>query len=363
MLKTKVTTFTLLIILTFAALSTVLFANGQNNQTLEENIVTLAKQAADQIQTLITSVYTDENATARIENASFTEQFDTNVTLYQTEGLDKLTIAQEALANSNYDVASDSAIEALSIFRQVYASLKSILEAADLQDNSIIDNQELLDTINRELQRLYSLQNLLPEDTPQEITSLLSDTNDSLLLAKAAIQYGKYDEAKTLYYEVRQNITQIYQYLKTQAEESNTWRLSGYCERLQERIQERFRYGSDNDVSFTSTLKSLGYQSESQFMQALQSKIQNAQSQSDIQSAIRESLLIGQMVQSMEQALNQEINRQQQGQNKTTNGDNGTGGTTGENNTSSSDYSNSTGNYNGGSSNSSHSGTGNGGNS
>jgi hypothetical protein len=80
---------------------------------------------------------------------------------------------------------------------------------------------------------------------------------------------------------------------------------------LQERIQERFRYGSQNGIDFSSTLHSLGYQSENQFMQALQTQIQNAQAQFDIKKAIDDCLTIGQTVQQMEQALNQEITHQQ----------------------------------------------------
>ena len=321
-----------------AVLPTMLFVNGQVNETIEKKMVNIAEQAGDRIQNLITSVYTNENSTAKIQNVSLYEQFESNVTIYQTEGLDKLAAAQEALANSNNEQAADSVLEALTIFRQVYSSLKAILEAAGLQDNSSINNQEFLDAITRELQSIDTLQNLLPTNATHEIMSLLGTANETLLQAKAALQDVKGNEAKTLYLEAKQNITRIYQYLKTQAEESNIWRLSGYCERLQQGIQERFRYGSDNGVNFTSTLDALGYRSESQFMQALQNKIQNAQSQSEIQNAINDCLLISQMVQEMEQGITQEINRQQgpspSNSNSGTSGsDNGVGGTTGGNST------------------------------
>ncbi len=337
MTKNKAMALSLLVILLCSMLTTLLFVNGQVNITVEENTVKLAEQAGNRIQNLITAVYADENATAKIQNASLTQQFEGNVTLFQKDGLDQLTAAQEALANSNYDIAADSALQALAIFRQVYSSLQAILETAGLQDNSSINNQALIDAINRELQRMNTIQNLLATDAPQEIITLLETANSTLLRAKAALQDDKYAEAQTLYLEANQNIIQIYEYLKTQAEESNTWRLSGYCERLQQRIQERFRYGSENGINFAAPLQSLGYQSENQFMQALQNRIQDAQSQSDIKNAIQECLTIDQMVQQMEQALNQEINRQQgpspSNGNDGTSGGNGTGGTTGGNGT------------------------------
>ncbi len=332
MIKSKIAALALLMIMMVTVLPTLFFVNGQVNTTLGEKMVNLAEQAGDRIQNLFTSVYANENSTAKIQNIGLSEQFESNVTQYQTEGLDNLEEAQEALANFNNEQAADSALKALTLFRQVYSSLNAILEVAGLQENSLSSNQELLDAIIRELHGIDTLQNLLSTNASQEIMSILGTANETLLQAKTELQDGKDNEAKTLYLEARQNITQIYLYLKTQAEESNTWRLSGYSEKLQQRIQERFRYGANNGVDFTSTLKALGYQSESQFMQALQNKIQNAQSQSGIQNAINDCLLISQMVQEMEQGLNREIN-QQQGKNGITNGDNGAGSPTGGNST------------------------------
>jgi hypothetical protein len=317
-------------------LPTIPLVNGQVKITVEENIVKIAEQAGNRIQNLITSVYADENATEKIQNASLTQQFEGNVTLYQNDGLNQLTSAKEALANSNPDLAAEYALKALIIFREVYSSLQGILETAGLQDTASINNQELIDAINRELQRVDTIQNLLPSNATQETISRLETATNTLLQAKEALQEGKYTEAQTLYLEARQNITQIYQYLKTQAEETNNWRLIGYCYRMQQRIQERFRYGNENGIDFSSVIQSLGYQSEYQFMQTLQNRIQNAESLSDIKNAIEQCLTIDKMVQQMEQALNQEINRQQgpnpsSGNGATSGPDNGAGGTTGGN--------------------------------
>jgi hypothetical protein len=323
MTKLKASALSLLILLICSMLLPMLFAEGQVNPSVQENLVKLAEQAGNQVQNLITTVCADENALAKIGNATLTAQLEGNVTLYQT-GLSQLTAAQQALANSNYDLAAGSALQALATFRKVYRSLQGILETAGLQDNSSINNQELMDAINRELQTVNTLENLLPTNASQETVALFQTANKTLLDAKATLEGGNYTEAQSLYLQAKQSILQIYQYLKTQAEESNTWRLAWYCEGLQERIQERFRYGGQNGVNFTAALQSLGYQSQEQFMQALQNKIQSAQTQSNIDQAIQECLTIGQMVQQMDQALNQEINRQQGP--ATTNGNGGTSG-------------------------------------
>jgi hypothetical protein len=114
--------------------------------------------------------------------------------------------------------------------------------------------------------------------------------------------------------EAKQLISQVYDYLKAQAEASNAWRIDGYCERVQERIRERFQQGNQMGVNFTGVLESLGYQSESQFMETLQNMIQAAKGKTgDFKNALQDLDAIGQMVQQMDQALMQEMQRYQGG--------------------------------------------------
>lgn len=321
MVKTKAAAFLLLFLIAVPMSSVVLFVQGQSQLTLEQKMVKIAEQAKYQIQNLIESVNSNETAIEKIENASLLDDWQNNVTLYETEGLNKLTAAQEALSNSNYDLAAESALEALRIFRDVYSSLNKILKDVDLQVNDLIDSQDLLDAIARELQRIEVLSGILPVDAPKETWDLLDAANASLITAKELLLEGKISEAKELFLEAKQKIIQVYDYLKQQAEDSNTWRLNQYCEKLQQRIQERFRYGQEQDINFTEALQANGYQNENQFMQEIQNRIQNAQNQDNPQNAIQQCETISQMVQQMEQALNQEISNQQ--------GDNGASGGSG----------------------------------
>jgi hypothetical protein len=291
MSKTKAVGLFFLVLLVCSMLPTMLLARGQANPIVDEEIVGIAERAGDQIENLVTSVYANENATERMQNMNLTQQFEDSVAIYQEKGLEVLLKAQEALANSDFNNAVDFAFQALAIFREVYSSLQAILEKAGLQDNYSLDAQGLSEAINRDLQKLTSI--------------------NSLLEAKQSLQDAKYQEAQALYLEAKQQITQIYQYLKNLAQESNPWRLNIYCEGLQQRIQEQFRYGAQNHIDFSVALQSLGYQSENQFMQSLQNRIQDAESQANIGVALEECLSISQMVQQMEQALNQEIIRQQ----------------------------------------------------
>lgn len=310
--KSKVAAITLLISVILATVPVIFIAQGQIQAAPAENLVGLAERAAQQVQNLIDMVNTNEEALAQIESVGLTEQFEGNVTLYETEGLTNLTAAQEALANSEYDTAVDSAFEALRVFREVYSSIHVILEAADLQKGHLIENQGLLEAITRELQRIDRLREILPADTPQEILDLLDDAEASLTEAKTLLLDGDETAAKSAFLEAKESISQVYQYLKEQAEKSNTWRLFNYCEGAQERIRERFRYGRDQGVDFTGVLQSFGYQSETQFMEALQNMIQTVQGKTgDFKNALQDLEAIGQMVQEMDQALTQEINRHQ----------------------------------------------------
>ncbi|MFA5366272.1 MAG: hypothetical protein WC325_13910 [Candidatus Bathyarchaeia archaeon] len=329
--KTKAAAFLLMLLIVLPMSSIALLVQGQNQLTLEQNMVKLAEQAENQIRNLIDSVNSNETAIAKIENASLLDDWQNNVTLYETDGLAKLAAAQEALTNSDYDLAAESALEALTVFREVYSSLNKILEATDLQKNDLIDCQELLDAINRDLNRIDVLREILPDNASQEIWDLLDAADASLDTAKELLLDGKIDAARNLFLEAKQKIIQVYDYLKVQAEDSNTWRLNQYCEKLQQRVQERFRYGQEQNINFTAALQASGYQNENQFMQEIQNRIQNAQNQDTPQNAIQQCETISQMVQEMEQALNQEINNQQGGAGAET-GDNGSGaGGTGSN--------------------------------
>ena len=287
----------------------VVLVNGQVNKSMEENMITLATKAGDQVQNLITQVTSNEQAIAKIETAGLSQQFEGNITLYQKEGLDKLVTAKEALEDSNFDSAGDLTLQALTTFKKVYVSLYAILESADLTDHSLINSQELMDAINHQLITTNTLQNLINQNATKQVINL-ETANSNLLQAKTALSNGNYQQAQTLYQQAKEDITQIYQDLKVKAQDSNTWRLVGYCEKLLQQIQERFQYGNQNGVDFTESLKALGYKSQNQLMQELQNKIANAQSQSNIDNAIQQCLALNQMVQNTKQTLDQEISHQ-----------------------------------------------------
>ena len=309
--KNKVAAIAILASIILATTPIMFSVQGQIQSSPTQQIVVLAERAAQQVQNLIDMLNADDDALTQIDAAGLTGQFEANVTLHESIGLQKLEYAKEALANSEYDAAVEYALEALSVFREVYRSIHAIMNAADLQRNDMIENQGLLEATTRELQRIERLREILPIDVPAEILQLLDDAQRSLETARTELLDGDLTEAKVAFLEARYSISQVFEYLKTEAEESNSWRLSLFCTGLQERIRERFRYGQNQGVDFTGVLQSYGYQSENQFMDTLQNRTETALGDQNFENALQDTELASQMVQQMEQALSQEINRHQ----------------------------------------------------
>jgi hypothetical protein len=177
----------------------------------------------------------------------------------------------------------------------------------------------LLEAYSRALERIEQLRELLPEETA-EYKNLLNQAEALLDIdaARELLLEGKVSEVTSALSEANQLISQVYQYLKQQAEESNNFRVNGYLremEQARERIREQFRYGADQGIDFEAILESFGYHNETEFMQALENMTQTAQGKiGEIDSVIQDLEALGQMVRQMNQTLTQEIHRHQEQQ-------------------------------------------------
>ena len=303
------------VIITAAPFSVIFYGQGQVQATPAEELVEVADKAEKQVQNLIDLVYANETTLEEIEEVGLLGEFENNVTLYY-EGFGNLTVAHEALELADYEGAVDYATQALSVFREVFNSIYMILEDAGLHEGQLIDNQGLLEAMTRQMQRIDRLRELLPEDAPDEIKQLLDDAEALLDIeaARTLLLEDKETEVIDTLQEAKELISQVYDYLKEQAKELNAWRIEGYCERVRERIRERFREGNQSGIDFTDVLESLGYYSESQFMENLENMIQIALGKTDdFKNALQDLDAIGQMVQEMDQALTQKMNQYMSG--------------------------------------------------
>jgi hypothetical protein len=303
------------VLISATPISSMLYGQGQIQSNPEESLIELAKRAEQEVGNLIDLVYSNETALQKIEDANLFDQLESNVSLYG-EGVQFLNLAYDSLEVSDYQKVVDYSTEALLIFRNVFRSIHVILEATGLQKGQSVDNQGLLEAISRELQRINQLRAILQEDAPEEIKQMLNDAEGLLNIdtSRDLLAEGREAEVKYSLDEANQLLSQVYLYLKEQAEQSNNWRIYNYCQIVEERIRERFRAGNDSGTDFTAVLESLGYQSESQFMETLQNMIQIAQGKTgDIAGALQDLEAISQMVQEMDQALAQEMQRHQGG--------------------------------------------------
>ena len=306
----------------------VLFVQGQVQGTLAQKMVIIAEKATQQVQSLIDNVQLIQNAEETIEAVGLGGEYRANVTLFETESKTNLEEAHFALESGNYEGAVDYAFASLRISRETYILIRFIIQEAGLTNNELSENQGLLDSIDRQLEEIDRLQEILPDTAPQEILDYLSNAQAVLDDAKLSLISDDSSSAKTMLIEAEKDIQKVFDYLKQQAEESTQIRLSDYCQKLQQRVQERLRYGANQGVDLTSTLQSLGYESEAQFMAILQNRIQAAQGEQSFQVTLQECEQISMMVQQMEQAVNQQVN-QYQGQNGPTSSGAGNGGNNG----------------------------------
>ena len=305
-----------IVLVTMGSTSALFAGYAQTPQTLvAENIVDFAKNASVQVKNLIDSIYEDDEPLQKIADANLIIQLEGNVSLYN-QGLVMLANAERTLENADYSEATSNAREALQTFRQVFKSVNWILVDAGLKTDQEVDATSLIDASNRTLNRIAHLRELLPSNATDQI-ALLDQAQAllNLVTLENLISEGKASVAADDLREANELVSQVFQYLKLQAEESNTFRISGYLgemEQARERLRERFRYAGSLGMNVDGVFESLGYHNETEFMNALQNMTQNAQGEMGNFTAVMGDLeALGQTVQQMNQTLTQEINRYQ----------------------------------------------------
>ena len=333
--KSRLLTFTLLtaILVLFMPVSTIFAGQGQfSRSSLAEELVRFAESAEQQVKNLIDTVHANGTVIEIITDFELFDELEGNVTFYN-QGATTLTKAQDALELIDYEAAIGNATEALQIFREVIRSIYSILGDAGFQTGDVVDAFGLLEAHSRALERIKQLRELLPEEATEFIALL--DQAEGLLdleTARLLLLEGKTNEVLSKLAQANQLISEVYQYVKQQAEESNNFRINGYLQEMEqarERIRERFRYAGGQGVDVESITESLGYHNETELMQALENMTETAHGKiGDIESVIRDLETIGQLTRQINQTLTQEINRHQ-GQHGTGGNGGGPGGGTG----------------------------------
>jgi hypothetical protein len=290
------------------------YAQAQIQSSPAQQLVTLADRAEQQVRNLIDTVYANETAIQVITESNLLDELEANALIYD-QGVSDLAESHTALEAEDYEAAVASATEALRAFRDAYKSIHITLKAAGIEIGQLIDAQGLLEAISRTLDKIDQLRLIIPVDATATLALLeQAESHLSIDTARQMLLQGEIVQVVSDLTKARQLVSQVYDYLKAQAEKSNIGRINDYCQGIQERTQERFRYGREQGINLDSILQHLGYQNETQFMQALQSTIVTAQGTSgNLQDAMQDLEVISQMYQQMNQALGQEMMRRQGG--------------------------------------------------
>jgi hypothetical protein len=306
-------------VIVMAAPASAAMFHGQSESVKAEKIVELADKAGQKVENLIALVYVNETVLEMIENAFLLDELEGNATLFD-EGTANVTAAYDALEAEDYEGAVANATQALEIFREVFKSINLILYESDVQKGQIIDAQGLLVAMQRALERIERLRELLPEDAAEALELL---DNATIYLdvdtARLWLLDGKVNETAYNLTQANHLISDAHQYLKAQAEQGNLMRIRNYLrvmERIRGRIRERLELAGNEGIDIDAVMQSFGYENTTEFEEAFQNMTENAQeNMGEIKNAIKGLKDFGQTMREMDKELAQEIrqNRAQYG--------------------------------------------------
>jgi len=297
--RTRIATIAGLILLLVSVGSVSAVIVGQNPENKANRIVEIAENAATEVGEFIDIVIADPSASEII----LTAQFTGNVTLY-SEGVENVTNSNTALGIEDYEGAIANATEALSIFREVYKSIRIMLYDSDVKIGPVIDVDALEEAIERSLDKVEELKALISLDAP--IYSKLGEAEALLTEAKDDFLPDNTEDAKSSLRDANILISEVCNYLKEVAQELNPQRIQDYCEsayQYRERFRDRFRNGRDDGFDVNGFLQTQGYQNEDDFMTRFREMIENAKGTEDIEDLEEIGELIREMGNNFEEGM------------------------------------------------------------
>ncbi len=312
-----------LITIMIVTVSASFFAQAQN-QNSTQNLLSLTQQTKNQLDDLINQIYSNETTLQKAENYGLLNSLEGNVSLY-VQGVENLTFAESQFAAGNYNGAQVSLIQALNTFKTVNKSVNHILSICYPQPSDQVDAQGLLEANIRARERINLLRSVVQENATGALSLL--DQAANCFNVNSLSQLTTREEITQTVANMEQGnalLSQVYQYLKTQGEASDSWRLNNYCNNLIATVQERFQYGRTQGVDINSFLQSMGFKNESAYIANLQQRIQEITNQpGDIGNKLASLNTLSSLIQNTDQSLNQEIVHRGGTPNNSTNGTSG----------------------------------------
>ena len=282
------------------------YLSFQNIETKAERMVDIADGARDRVLAIVDLIEANATAMELITGAGLNGQFYDNVSLcIDGEGWTCLYDANQSLLAGDYEDAVINAKEALTIFRDVLRAINVILVDAGVEIEKPLDAEVIQEAIDRSLNRVEKLKELISPDAP--IYETLMDAKGNLTEALEFLP-NNVEDAKSSLRKANILLGEISQYLKQVAQELVPSRIRDYCEvagQYGERFREQFRGGWDEGFDVNGFLQTQGYQNEDDFMGRFQEMIENAKGTEDIEDLEE----IGRFIREMDQNLNEEMAR------------------------------------------------------
>jgi DNA repair exonuclease SbcCD ATPase subunit len=319
--QNKIVAIAALVLLLVSFGSSALVLGQPTIENRATRIVQIAEEASETVADLIFRVEGNETIKTKIADASLTEAFEANVSLYY-QGVSKFDEADGLLGVDDFEGAISAATQALSIFREVYRSINSILVDSDVRLRHFVSAEELTEAIERSQERVDELKGLISTEAP--VYKKLLDAESYLTQALEFLP-DNIEDAKANLREANTLISEVCQYLKEVAQELNPQRIRDYCEgayQYHERFRGRFGQAGNEGFDVDGFLQGFGYQNEDEFMAKFEEMIQNAEGTEKIEDALDDLEEIGRVIRQMDQSFTQEMGRYraQHGQTASTGG-------------------------------------------
>lgn len=273
--------------------STVLSAQDQGwVDKRTENLVELADQAREKVESLFDLIYANESAVEAITDAGLLDDLEGNQTLFD-EAVTLLAEAQTALDEEDYQAASEKAIDALRMFRDVFKSLNRILAEAEVQRGRLVDAQGLIEAMRRALERIERLREVLPANATEAL-ALLEEAESYLNVDEAIALLNEGNVSQVVSHLVQANrlIAEANVALRVQARLMNAVRIRNFLrdlQRIRERLWERLERASNRGFNVTTILGRLGYANVEEFNQSINEMMSNAEHwMAQIRNAVQE---------------------------------------------------------------------------
>ena len=247
-------------------------ASIKNGESMAKNIVKAASNAEKCVTALVDRIKANSTIIELINGLDLKDAFWGNVSLINS-GSALLDEAEADLEDGNYTDAMNEAMEAMSIFKEVWVNIHQILRELGITEIEAegkpeVQAQGLLVAINRTLERIERIEELMVD-----VQALMIDARSLLNMTKvkALLAEGNVSEVAHRLAEANKLIAQAHMMLKAKAEAKMAERMERFRERVMERLEAMA--GKLNETALKEIMEEMSFRNMGEFRQWLNTLI------------------------------------------------------------------------------------------